>query len=190
MRHALFLTIAILSLAAAKPNGSAAATGAGQSSAQSRLDDLVERFEAMVERNAPDHVEPWSPPEFREEMLRLNPGREHDVDEFVGKMTDCQFRVMAEAMPRASRASARALGEERLGRLVEFLEGPGGEAHRRFQEGDRGAMSEAQQEEWDRLRPDYGTFMYSIPNHVDRDSWARMMRCHEDEASRLHLRTQ
>ena len=45
-------------------------------------------------------------------------------------------------------------------------------------------------EEWGRLRHDYGTCMYSIPNHIDPDSVNRMTRCQEDEAIRLHVRTE
>jgi len=166
-------------------------TGApGQAPAPSRLDDLVERFVTIVERDAPDEVEPWTPPEFREDILRLNPGREQQVDEFVGRTAACQVRVMADAMPRAARASARALGEERLAALVAFLEGPGGEALEGSRRGDRSALSPSQEEESARFRRDYGAFMYSIPNHVDPDSWGRMTRCYSEEATRLHLRTE
>lgn len=167
------------------------ATGAlGQAPAPSRLDDLAERFVTIVEGDAPGEAEPWTPPQFREEILRLNPGRERQVDEFVRRMADCHSRVMADAMPRAARASARALGEERLEALVTFLEGPGGEALQRSRRGDGSALSASQEEEWDRLRRDYGTFMYSLPNHVDPDSWSRMTRCYSEEATRLHLRTE
>lgn len=167
-----------------------AAGAFGQGSAPSRLDDLAERLVALAGRDAPGHVQHPPLPEMRQELLRLNPGRERQVDEFIGRADECIAGGLADAMPRAARASARALGEERLARLVAFLEGPGGEALERSRRGDGNALSDAQSEEWGRLRHDYGTFMYSIPNHIDPASMSRMTRCQEDEAARLHLRTE
>jgi len=167
-----------------------ATAACGQAPAPSRLDDLAERFVAIVGRDAPGHAQHPPLPEMRQELLRLNPGRERQVEEYIGKADECIASGLAEAMPRAARASARALGEERLARLVAFLEGPGGEALDRSRRGDGNALSDAQSEEWGRLRHDYGTFMYSIPNHIDPDSVNRMTRCQEDEAIRLHVRTE
>jgi hypothetical protein len=101
------------------------------------------------------------------------------------------MRVMDEAMPRAARASARALGEERLARLVDFYEGPAGQAiERAHREGRQPSLSQSQEGEQAELRHDYGTFMYSIPNHIDQEGFNRAIRCYEDEAARLHLRTE
>jgi hypothetical protein len=168
-----------------------AAGAAAQAPAPSRLDDLVERFMTIVQRGAPDRVEPWTGPEEREILLRLNPGRERQVDEYTGRTAQCVGRVMDEAMPRAARASARALGEERLARLVDFHEGPAGQAIDRARRDDRQpSLSPSQEEEQAELRHDYRIFMYSIPNHLDQESFDRAIRCHEDEAARLHLRTE
>jgi hypothetical protein len=165
-------------------------TALAQAPASFRLDDLVERFMTTVERGAPDHLDPFTTPEEREFYLRLNPGRERDVDEFTRKSSECSMRVMDEAMPRAARASARALGEERLARLVAFYEGPAGQAiERAHGEGRQPSLTPSQEEEQAALRNDYGTFMYSIPNHIDPASFNRAVRCYEDEAARLNLRT-
>jgi hypothetical protein len=142
-----------------------------------------------VERGAPNDIEPFNPPEMRQELLQMNPRRAQQVDEYVSRIAQC-YRHITEDMPRAMRRSARALGEERLARLVAFLEGPGGVALERSLEEPGTPMPDNIAEEWDRLRPDYGTFMYSIPSHIDRDAFNRTLHCYEGAAAQLGLRVE
>lgn len=168
-------------------------SASGQAPSPSHLDELVERFMAIVDRNRPDEeIEPWIPDAAQEELLRLNPGREADIEMLLTQTAACANQHIVAAMPQLARRSARALGEERLAWLVTYLEGPGGEAIDRRNSGEDAApLSEAEADDRRRFREDYGTFMYSIPTYMTPEEWNLVMSCSEEEsanAARMGLR--
>lgn len=172
------------------------AAASGQAPAPSRMDDLVERFMALVDRWRPASIEP--PGLLREDLLRLNPGRDREVAQIASAERECFDRIGA-SMPRAARNAARALGEERLARLVELLEGPEGAAvERATSREDAGPLSDAEREARQRLNArepmnDYRRWMYSLPRYMDEADMSSTASCYERlfaTAARLGLRTE
>ena len=171
------------------------ATAFGQASSHSRLDGLVERFIGIVDQSRPDEeIELWVPDHKREGLLRLNPGREEDIEMLLTQTAECSNRHIAATMPALVRRAARGLGEERLAWLIAYLEGPGREVIDRRNRGEDAApLTAAEAADRRRFREDYGTFMYSIPTYMTPEEWRRAASCEEAErtaAARMGLRTE
>lgn len=86
-------------------------------------------------------------------LVKLNPGREKDVEAILAADARCTAPARAAAVLRMARATAERLGPERLDRIIAFYEGPDFPRFVALVAGsaDGKRLPDAQQAELDRL---------------------------------------